>query len=180
MKWHRKLMIGVGVFSAGVVWASSDADRYRVILDRRPFGSGELPMPSNVSQEVRPAGPSINDSYRLSAILESEMGAERSYMVGLVEVRSGKSFYLALGEDRDGLELLKADPENQEALVRRGHESAVLRLPSSAAPAATDAGSGRRPAVAGTPNPRAEEAAARRRARYAQPPVEPSTIQREE
>lgn len=107
--------------------------RYQAILDRQPFGA---PPPAPAVGTETPADSPLS-SLRVSAIIESLSGVRR---VGLVDERSGRSYFLAPGESDDGLELISIQFEEETATLRWQGQTATLRLqggPSSpAAPGA--------------------------------------------
>jgi len=50
--------------------------------------------------------------------------------VGLVDKKTNKSFFLTEGESVDGIELVSASFEEEEAVLRKGDEMAVIKLES--------------------------------------------------
>lgn len=114
-------------FFARAPWAQPPGfERYQVILDRKPFGEAP-PVP-----EVPPPPPSPSESFartlRLSALLEVEDGGLRA---GIVDQQTQKSFFLGEGEVVEGIELVSVDYDNEEVVLRRGSEMAVLKLAST-------------------------------------------------
>ncbi len=99
-------------------------DRYRVILERKPFGD---PPPESIepSPSTITADESFTRHIRVSAMLEMEDGSVR---VGIVDVQNNDNYFLAVGETRNGLELVSADYENEEAVLKKGLEMAVVKL----------------------------------------------------
>ncbi len=60
-------------------------------------------------------------------IIETDDGDMR---VGFVDNRSGRSYMLIAGEAQDGIELVSASFEEEEAVLRNGEEMALLKLAS--------------------------------------------------
>ncbi len=103
--------------------APTGFDRYQIILERKPFGA--LPADAASTQVTVPAAESFARTIRLSALYEREDGTVR---VGLVDAQSNDSFFLGIGDSQNGIELVAANFEDEEAVLRRGTEMAVLRL----------------------------------------------------
>jgi len=112
----------------GYPWVSSAStsfDRYQVILTRKPFGS-----PPPAAEVVRPPTPqadSFAKSLRLSMIVETDDGDVR---IGFVDNRSGRAYSLIAGEAQDGIELVSASFEDEEAIIKNGEEMALLKISS--------------------------------------------------
>jgi hypothetical protein len=113
---------------ATAAWAEPQTsfERYQVILDRKPFGN---PPPVVQEQPVQTIPPeqSFARTIRMSALVEQDDGSIR---VGLFDSQGNKSYLLAEGESENGIELVSADYENEEAVLRKGSEMAVLKLSS--------------------------------------------------
>ena len=101
-------------------------DRYRVILDRKPFG--DAPPPEAAPAPPPPApGESFAKMIRMSAIVEKDDG---SIKVGIVDQKTKRDYMLEVGEIIEGIELISADYEDEEAVLRKGSEMAVIKLTS--------------------------------------------------
>ncbi len=161
---------------AGVALADEstpDFARYQVILDRKPFGVAP-PPPAEAPPVVNPEN-SFAKSIRLSALLETDDGGVR---VGLIDQVSNRNFFLSVGDVEEGIELVSASYEGEEAVLRKGSEMAVIKLQSGDIQALTPAeqqarmnapeanAGGRRPSYA-------ERRLARIQQRQATPPPEP-------
>ncbi len=120
----RSLLILCLIFTGTLSSASiPEFSRYRIILDRKPFGD---PPPAPVTpRPTPPVSPqqSFARTIRLTALLESDDGELR---VGLVNSQNNDSFFLRVGETHDGIELVSASYEEEEAVLRRGSEMAVI------------------------------------------------------
>ena len=124
------------VLFATLAWGSVPSfDRYRVILDRKPFGD---PPPEPVAPRPQPTvspEQSFARTIRLSAITEREDGSIR---VGLVNSQNNDSFFLSVGETHDGIELVSASFEDEEAVLKRGSEMVIIKLADGEIQAVTE------------------------------------------
>jgi hypothetical protein len=100
-------------------------DRYQIILNRKPFG--DAPPPQEAPRPLTPKPDSFAKSLRLSMIVETDDGDMR---VGFVDNRTSRSYMLVAGEAEDGIELVSASFEDEEAILRNGDEMALLKLAS--------------------------------------------------
>jgi hypothetical protein len=137
-------------------------DRYRPILDRKPFGS--LPPPEVNVPQIPPAE-SFAKNLRLSMIVEPDEGPKK---IGFVDGRNNKSYTLAEGESEDGIEVVSADFQNEEAILRQGSEMALVKFTSGAVTALTP----EQQQQVQSPAPQQRPSYAERR-RMRQQPVEP-------
>lgn len=119
----RALLMSAGFVLAVLVVGAQDFSRYQIILDRKPFGA---PPP-----EAPPPPPSPSESFarhlRMSALLETDDGEVR---IGLINLQNNKNFFLTVGQSEDDIELVSASYENEEAVIRKGSEMAVIKLQS--------------------------------------------------
>jgi hypothetical protein len=100
----------------------TDFDRYKLIIDRQPFG--QEPIDADAPQIV-PAAQSFARNLRLSMLFE---GPDGSVRVGIVDNGSKKSYILSVGEAQDELELVEADLQSSEAMLRKGNEVVLFKL----------------------------------------------------
>jgi len=120
----------IGLFLLGVAGAAladvPDFSHYQIILDRKPFGT--LPPPPPPPEPVITLEQSFAKTLRMSALLEVEGGGIR---VGLIDSATGKNFFLGIGEPaEEGIELVSADYDSEEAVIKKGEEMAVIKLQS--------------------------------------------------
>jgi len=99
-------------------------ERYAVILDRKPFGTPPV-EPVAVSPNVE----MIARVWRLSALIETDSGIR----AGLVNLQNHSNFFLGVGESEEDVELISADYESEEAVVRIGSEMIAIKLQSGEA-----------------------------------------------
>lgn len=123
----KALFISAFAGLAALVFATDTGfERYQPIVDRLPFGKeppGEEIVRVAVSQ-------SFARQLRLSMLFEGPDGDVRA---GIVDTAGSKSYILRPGESKDGLELVEADLQSSEAMLRKGNEMALLKLESGAA-----------------------------------------------
>ena len=142
-----------------------DFDKYQVILERKPFGVA--PPPESTAPAIT-AENSFAKTLRMSALLELDDGTMK---IGLIDQQSNKSFYLQVGESEEGIELVSADYDAEEAVVRKGAEMAVIKLQSGDIQALTPAEQQARLSAPPSRRPSyAERRAARQQMRATQPP----------
>ena len=133
------LLAVVAASALGALPADLAFDRYQVILDRKPFG--DLPPPENNATMV-PQPESFAKSLRLSTIIDVDDGT--TIKVGFVDTRTGRSYMLKPGESQDGIEVLSASWDDEEAVLRQGAEMALIKLASGEVQAITPAEQQRR------------------------------------
>jgi hypothetical protein len=121
------ILAGIALLTASPLTrgAPPEFSRYRVILDRKPFG--KAPPPPEVEERVVPPSESFARDWRMSALLEVEDGGIR---IGLYNQKTKQSFFLGVGDIEDGIELVSADYDSEEAVLRKGSEMAVIKLQS--------------------------------------------------
>jgi len=102
--------------------------RYRVILDRRPFGEAPAePVNTGLIVPVK-TGPSFIDTLKLKmcAVTRSSLGVR----VGFVSTSAKpvKTYYLYVGEEEDGIRVMDASYEDESALLSKDGEEHWLRM----------------------------------------------------
>lgn len=116
------LMIGAPMSSGRV----GDFSRYKVILERRPFGEPPAEVETPAPSASIPSGPSFADSLRVVAFTYSQ-GDVRVGFVDTAE-RPPKTYFLYTGETQDGIEVVYADYESETVVLRKGGEERTLRM----------------------------------------------------
>jgi hypothetical protein len=158
---RRLFMVGLGLlllWPAGFVRAAvaQEFTRYQVILDRRPFGEVELASAPQASAPMIPPGPTFTRKLRMCGI--TERGGQ--IRVGFVDegVKPVKPYYLFVGEQEDGFEVVEADYEKETALIRKDGHAEWIRMcevsfdsgsAKPGVPARTAVSGGRRPSRSG-------------------------------
>ena len=129
--------------TAGAVAPSAGFDPYQIILDRKPFGAaGDVKAVVTNAVTNSTLATAFAKSLKLTCLLDLPSGLR----VGIVSTSStNQSFILGIGEkNEDGVELISVNYAAEEATLRKGTDTAVLKL----TPAATNA-----PAVAAVAHP---------------------------
>ena len=150
------------------VLAAPDFSHYQLILERKPFGE----PPAEPAQPLLPVSEadSFARAIRLSALYE----IAGEIRVGLIDEQNKENFFLSIGETHNGIELVSASFEEEEAVLRRGAEMAVISLREGTPQAVPAAQQPRRVSDAQrsyADRRRARQEAAERR--QVQPPAEP-------
>lgn len=119
------VVLGSTLLSAVVLPAHAiELGPYAVILSRKPFGEPP-PEPAVPSAEVpQPVGPSIGDQYKMCAVKETDDGI----WVGFIEAKTSKSYYLKIGEEEDGIQVVDADYDLEKALLRKGAQEGWITM----------------------------------------------------
>jgi len=120
------LICNTVLLSLSTVYASVDFSRYQPILDRKPFGEAP-PPPAPPPPKPIPASQSFAKNLRLCALIEDDDG---SIQVGLQDIQAKSSFYLGVGDIEEGIELISADYEQENAVLKKGDEMAVISFGS--------------------------------------------------
>ena len=159
-----------------ILWAAAilpgrgdtpDFSKYQVILDRKPFGVAPLP---EVAAPVFTPENSFAKTLRMCALLEDDNGIR----IGLIDQSNNKNFFLSVGQTEEGIELVSASYDEEEAVIRKGEEMAVIKLQSgeiqplspAEQQARLNAPQGRRPSYA-------ERRQMRQQQRAVEPPPQP-------
>jgi hypothetical protein len=121
----REGPIFILLFSALLSSAAEEGfSRYQPIIDKQPFG--QEPLEADALQTVS-STQSFARNLRLSMLLE---GSDGSIRAGIIDSNLKKSYILRIGEPQDGLELVEADMDSSEALLRKGNEVVLFKLES--------------------------------------------------
>ncbi len=126
MKWALSILLILCVVSATAATSAVKpfAD-YQVILDRKPFG--KPPDRSQEPERVIPVNESFAASMVLSGIFEL---ADGNLRVAVTDNKDKSYFALMVGETDEvlGIELIDADYDKEEAVLKKGEEVVVLRM----------------------------------------------------
>lgn len=160
-------IIILGAVAVAAVADTPDFSKYQVILDRKPFGVA--PPPESTAPVFTPEN-SFAKTLRMCALLEDDNGIR----IGLIDQSNNKNFFLSVGQTEEGVELVSANYEDEEAVIRKGAEMAVIKLQSgeiqplspAEQQARLNAPQGRRPSYA-------ERRMMRQQQRAAEPPPQP-------
>ena len=117
------LLVGCGAV-AGAGPSARPFEDYQVILDRKPFGTP--PERSLEPERVVPVSESFAAQMVLSGIYELDDGNLRA---AIVDRKDSSFFALMIGETSDGgIELVDADYDKGEAVLKKGEEVVVLTM----------------------------------------------------
>jgi hypothetical protein len=104
----------------------ADFSRYDVILNRRPFGEAPVADATAGENIAATAGPSFADTLRIVAFTCSQ----DDIRVGFVDSSKTppKTYFLFVGENQDGIEVVSANYEEEQAVLRKDGEERTLRI----------------------------------------------------
>ena len=97
---------------------------YQIILDRMPFGAP--PDPSAIPEVIVPVSESFAASIQLASLVEEDTAVRAAF----IDRKDNAFFSLLVGETENGIELVDADYDREEAVLRKGNEVVVLSLRS--------------------------------------------------
>ncbi len=103
---------------------------YEIILQRKPFGEPPALPPTGAPQ--LPAPPAFLSAVRLTAIVRDDNGRMR---VGFVHGPTQRAYWVELGKQEEGIEVVEADFRGGRARLRRGEEDFWLSLNGETVPA---------------------------------------------
>lgn len=118
------VLAGLHFFSTGTAFAvvaGYDFGRYQVILDKKPFGEV---TPSEVAQPQAALGDVISKELEMKSIIDDGAGIR----IGLLDKKTNKNISLGVGENYDGIQVVSVNYENEEAVLKKGAETAVVKL----------------------------------------------------
>lgn len=129
-----KVWMSGAMLTACLVSSAEDqpgAKRYKLILDREPFGSE--PVVVETKPAVTPAAQeALAKELRLCMLLEGKNGDIRA---GLVETKGEKkSLILSVGETVQGIKLLNVDIEKAQARIARNGVAVTFKLEKGVVP----------------------------------------------
>lgn len=129
----------VVVLCAGPVLASgaTDFSRYKVILERMPFGAEAPPAPlPGQGPDGQPLPPAESFTKNLKMCAVTRHALTGRLQVGLVDSASKKNYFIAVGDSEDGITVVEADYDGEKALLRKGEQEAWLSMSDVASMAA--------------------------------------------
>jgi hypothetical protein len=110
-----------GAGPAYSVITSHEFSRYQVILDKKPFG--EITPVEPVQPQV-----ALGDVIAKDIEMKSIIDEGTSIRVGWLDKKTNKTFSLTVGETYEGLQLVSVNYDDESAVVKKGSETAVIRL----------------------------------------------------
>jgi len=107
--------------AASAATAGYDFARYQVILDKKPFGEV---APS----ESAPAQAALGEIIARDLEMKSIIDEGSVIRVGILDKKVNKNFSIGVGENYEGIQLVSVNYDNEEAVIKKGTETAVLKL----------------------------------------------------
>ena len=148
--FFRTISVLAFCVTAAVSYALAQApgfDRYEVILDRMPFGSEPAdPVPGQGGAQPLTLAESFAKNLKMCAITHHVISGK--LQVGLIDNVTKKNYFLKIGDEEDGIEVVEADYEGERVLLRKGAEEVWLGMNE-------ETSSAKAPAAAVTQAPRA-------------------------
>jgi len=112
--------------------------KYQLILDKQPFGK----EPPEADMVQVPASQSFARNVRLSMLFKGLDGTTRAGIVYTAPGTPPKSYFLTIGEPQDGFEIVEADINTSEAMIKKDNVVAIFKLEAGAQPQSPAPGSG--------------------------------------
>ena len=101
-------------------------ERYEVILSRMPFGAEPALLPGGAAGQPVPPEESFAKNLKMCAVTRNFINGKPQ--VGLVDAASKKNYFLAVGEEQDGILVVEADYEGERARLRKGAEDVWIQM----------------------------------------------------
>lgn len=111
----------VGHGTAFAVVTGHEFSRYQVILDKKPFGEV---TPSEVALPQAALVDAIAKELEMKSIIDDGTGIR----IGLLDKKTNKNISLGVGENYDGIQVVSVNYDNEEAVLKKGGETAVVKL----------------------------------------------------
>lgn len=132
-------LMGVSLIVGGACLAETEytMERYKVILDRSPFGAdpmSSVTMPDATAQ-ARKTAAALEQAYRLSFLLETESGEIRAGFQNL-KPKPGEplSSVVMVGESFMGMKLKSIDLVSSEATLEHNGQPVIFQLTKQTSP----------------------------------------------
>lgn len=140
------MLLGAACALAATPTGGPEFDRYRVILSRKPFGE-ITPAETATSAPTE----SLTKDLEMRAIIDED----NTLRVGFLDKKNNKLFYLGIGEQNEGYELVSVNYDNEEAVLRKGTVTSIFALKPNKTPATPGAAETalRLPSASGVPTP---------------------------
>lgn len=101
---------------------TTDFSRYQVILDRNPFGEvAPIAVASN-------AGVALSESFAKDYEMKAIIDDGDKIQVGILDKKTNKHIYLNIGQEIGGMQLVSANYDKEEAMLKMGNETTVIKL----------------------------------------------------
>lgn len=136
------LVIAMAAWGAALVAhavTTTDFSRYQVVIDRKPFGEvAPIVVPGAADLA---AAESFAKDYEMKGIIDDG----DKIQVCILDKKTNKHIYLDIGQEISGMQLVSVNYDNEEAVLKMGVETTVIKLH----PDKTDKDKGAAPAMAG-------------------------------
>lgn len=118
----RVVIAGWGAILTAQATTTQDFSRYQVILDRSPFGEvAPIVLPGAAGLAI---AESFAKDYEMKAIIDNGDNIQ----VGILDKKTKKHIYLDIGQEIGGMQLVSANYEKEEAVLKMGAETTVIML----------------------------------------------------
>lgn len=118
------LWAALNLFGGGTAWAALtgyEFSRYQVILDKKPFGEV---TPSEDALPQAALGEVIAKEIEMKSIVDDGSGIR----IGLLDKKTNKNISLGVGENYEGLQVVSVNYDHEEAVLKKGSETVVIKL----------------------------------------------------
>ncbi len=116
------MALGAACLPQAAVASLPEFEYYKIILERKPFG--EIAPSAVGALSADAAMGSFAKDIELRAIVDED----NQIRVGLYDKQANRGFYVALGQTVNNIELISADYDAEEAILRKGAETLVFKL----------------------------------------------------
>lgn len=115
--------MGLGCILAAQGAVTTEFNRYQVILDRNPFGE-VAPLAVTGTTSSLTISETFTKDYEMKAIIDDG----EKLQVGVLNKKTNKHIYVNVGQELDGLQLVSVNYEKEEAVMKMGAETAIIKL----------------------------------------------------
>ena len=135
----RVVIAGWGAVLTAHAVTTTDFSRYQIILDRNPFGE--------IAPIVVPgaAGPALCESFAKDYEMKAIIDDGDKIQVCVLNKKTKKHIYLDIGQEISGMQLVSVNYDKEEAVLKMGIETTVVKLHP-------DKNKGAAPALVGVPS----------------------------
>ena len=105
-------------------------DRYRIILDRKPFGDAAAASAESEAAQSAPNPNALSATLRLVALEQDENTDQ--FRAGIVDGPGKKHHFLTVGQEEEGLALLEVDFSGDRARIRKNGQEEWLTMATGA------------------------------------------------
>jgi len=131
MRLKCSMILALAALAVGTASAALDFSRYDVILERMPFGEPPVERVPVIIPPIKPAQTFVQLlKVRMTAITDHPNFGVRVGFEALEEKGSkkSKSYYMSVGEMRDGFMVMEADVEKETAVLLKDGETETIAM----------------------------------------------------